>query len=107
MRVMVENPVVVEETGSETCLSVRPAPKLGQGVPHARMEWWDMTNSHKTNPFADDDTWSLNKAGMDCYWKHGGRTRFYVWRYRRDKGGVYKLGTRVRVRSFLVCLTRG
>lgn len=67
MKVMVENPAAVGETGSETCLSVRPAPGLGQGVPHFRMEWWDMTNSHKRNPFADDDTCSLYKAGMDCY----------------------------------------
>ena len=100
MKVMVENPAAVAETGSETCLSVRAAPKPGQGVPYARMECWDMTNSHKRNPFADDDTCSPYEAGMGCYWKHGSRTRFYAWRYRRDKRGMYKLGTRARVRSF-------
>ena len=47
-----------------------------------------MTNSHRRNRFADYDTCGLCDAGVVWYWKHGGRTRFYALRYRRDKGGM-------------------
>lgn len=103
MKEMAENSTAVGGTASETCSSVPLDPRAEQRVRWTRMECWDMTDSHKKNPFADGDTCSLYETGVDGCWNHGGGTRFYAW---RDTGGMCKLGTQARVRSLWMVDTR-